>query len=309
MLSRRLLPRWFASVVLVWHAPSLGRAQEHEPNNLFADAQVIQGNDNGASLVDAGLELLPFEPLKGIKFEFHDLLPGQVNHHEFNFWPPGFPVAAYIDNRIGGGEPDTVMRGLDTSGNEIEFSDDGSPLGGPRASGFFTTANEDGSVRLEVTGFADYDFDGIDDIFETPHEVSGEYAIVLKSGPFGDVDYYRFVGLTPGTPWSAETLAGPFGSPLDTLLTQYDGAEFLMAQNDNVDPANGNYFSSLDGSVPASGEVILAISVSVDPTNVGAHRYAGDYGLRFLYQPVPEPGALVLAAVAIAAISVRRRVI
>ncbi len=292
----RLLPRGIAVVALISLAPRGVQAHELEPNDVFADAQVIAGNASGVANFDAGLQQTPFEPLKDVIYEFHDLLPGQVNHHLFNGWAPGFPVAAYIDNLVGGGEPDTVMRGLDASGNEIEFSDDGSPLGDRFASGFFTTANADGSVRLEVTGFADYDFDGIDDFFLTPHEVSGEYAIVLKSGPFGDVDFYRFVGLAPGTPWSAATEAGPLGFPLDTLLSQYDGGQTLVAQNDNIDPANGNFFSGLSGIVPTGGEVILAVSASVDPTNVGAHRYAGDYIFSFSYQPVPEPSSSTLFA-------------
>lgn len=276
---------------------SFASAQDQEPNSSFAEAQVVHADSAGGALLSAELQFMPFEPLKDIQFGFHTLEAGQVNHHDFSGWPAGFPAAVYIDNAVGPLEPDTVMRALDETGNETEFVDDGSPLGNGLASGFLTVFNADGTLHLEVTGYADYSFDGIDEISQEPHQSVGEYALVLKPGPFGDVDFYRIVGLEPGAPWSAKTQAPSGGFRLDTILSQYDDAGALIAQNDDSDPDNGVFFSALSGIVPASGEVVLAVTSHNDITNVGLHLRSGGYGLQVTSQPVAEPASALLAAI------------
>jgi hypothetical protein len=295
------------ALAVVAQAPRLAGAQETEPNDTLAGAQIVAGEISGSTLVIAELTPIEFDPLVFNEVNFYEMTPGVVNVHDFTGLPAGAAYAAYIDNTAGTGTPDTVMRSLDEFGDEIAFDDDGSPLGDGFASGFLSTINADGSLHFEVTGFPDYDFDGADDDTLGPHTAAGDYALVLKLGPFGDVDYYRIAGLLPGSAWSAETLAVDGQDPLDTVLTEYDEAGILIGQNDDIDFAGGNFLSALSGVVPASGEVIIAATSFPDYTNVGAHLDGGGYGLKLLYTPVPEPSTIVLGLGALGALCFIRR--
>lgn len=298
------------ALAIVAQAPRLAGAQETEPNDTLTGAQVVAGVASGSTLLNAELTFIDFDPLIFDDSIFTSLASGAVNVHDFTGLPAGAAYAAYIDNTVGSNvdeEPDTVLRSLDEFGDEVAFDDDGSPLGNTRASGFLSTINADGSLHLEVSGYPDLDFDGLDDLELTPHPEVGEYALVLKLGPFGDVDFYRIAGLLPGSAWSAETLAADGQVALDTVLTEYDEAGAVIGQNDDIDFAGGIFLSALSGVVPASGEVIIAATAFPDYTNVGAHLDSGDYGLKLLYTPVPEPSTMVLGLGALGALCLIRR--
>lgn len=287
-----------AAVVL----PGLAGAQETEPNDTLAGAQVIAGEVGGSTLVSAELTFIPFNVNVFDYLEFGTLEPGAVDSYSFTGLIPGGAYAAFIDNTVSGGGPDTMMRSLDEFGGEVAFNDDGSPLGDGFASGFLGTINADGSLHFELTGYPD-------EFFEGAHEESGDYALVVKLGPFGDVDYFHITGLVPGSAWSAETLAAPGEDPLDTVLTQYDDLGVILDQNDDIDFDGGNFLSELSGIVPASGEIFIAATSFPDLTNVGAHLNSGLYGLQLTYTAVPEPGTFAIAAIAglSACIVARRR--
>ncbi len=271
-----------AAVVL----PGLAGAQETEPNDTFAEAQVVPGDIGGATLISGELMFLPYDVV-----EFATLEEGAVDYYDITGLAPGSLYGAFIDNLVGVGAPDTMMRSMDEFGVEVAFNDDDSPFGDGFASGFISTVNADGSLHLEVTGYPDEFFEGL-------HEESGEYALVLKYSPLGDVDYFHITGLVPGTAWTAETLAAPGEDPIDTVLTEYDELGALVAQNDDIDFDNGIYLSELSGIVPASGELFLAATAWPDFDSVGDHITVGQYGLQLTYTAVPEPGTLAIAAIA-----------
>lgn len=287
--------------------PGLASAQETEPNDTLAGAQVVVGGIGGSTSISAELTIIPFDPLEFDSATFHVMSPGTVNSHDFAGLPAGAAYAAYIDNTVGDGTPDTVMRSLDEFGAEIAFNDDGSPLGDGFASGFLSTINADGSLHLEVTGFFDYDFDGLDDDIFEPHVQAGDYALVVKLGPFGDVDYFHVTGLLPGSAWSAETVALPGEDPVDTVLTEYDALGTILGQNDDINYPDVT-LSALSGVVPASGDIYIAATAWPDYTNVGAHLTSGLYGLELKYTAVPEPGTLALCGIgALGALFAARR--
>jgi hypothetical protein len=276
--------------------PAMAGAQETEPNDDFGSAQVVVGGIGGSTLLDAELTLIPFDPFE-FDYETASIMsPGTVNIHDYAGLPAGAAYAAYIDNTVGDGVPDTTMRSLDEFGAEIAFNDDGSPLGDGFASGFLSTVNADGSVHLEVSGYFDYDFDGLEDDTLEPHPQSGDYSMILKVGPFGDVDYFHITGLLPGSAWSAETLAADGSDPIDSVMSEYNDMGSLVAQNDDIDFPN-NFLSALSGIVPESGEIFLAVTSWPDYTNVGAHLSGGAYGLELTYTAVPEPGTLALCGI------------
>ena len=225
----------------------------------------------------------------------HTLTQGEVNVHDIAGLPAGAAITVHLDNDLGFVAPDTVMRALDELGSEVAFDDDNSFLGNGLASGLFTTVNADGSLHLEVTGFADYDFDGIDDLDGMPHIEFGNYELVYQIGPFGDVDFYRLTGLLPGTKWTAETRAADGEDPLDTVLTQYDAVGDVLDQHDDIDFDGGNLLSRLAGTVSAEGEVLLAVTSFPDYTNAGGHLTIGNYGLLLSYTPIPEPNGIAMA--------------
>jgi hypothetical protein len=234
------------------------------------------------------------------------LVAGAVNSHDLTGLTPGGQLSAYLDNTVGAGNPDTVMRALDESGDEVSFNDDGSIFGDGFASGFATTVNDDGSVHLQVTGYADYDFDGIDDRDGAPHIHSGAYDLIHNDSVIADVDFYRLTGLAPGSMWSAETLAAPGDDPLDTILTVYDAQGIFLDQNDDIDVDENILLSRLSGIVPAAGEIVLAVTAYPDDANVGAHSTSGPYALRLTYTAVPEPQTWLLAACGLFSILRRR---
>lgn len=277
------------------------RAQDAEPNSTFATAQVLAGNPAGLTVVNGGLA--DFDVLDGAVVAHHTLVPGTVNSHNLNGLTPGGLLFAHLDNTVGPGNPDTVMRALDELGEEVGFDDDGSFFGDGLASGFAINVNADGSVHLQVTGFADYDFDGIDDFDDVPHIESGGYDLIYNADVVADVDFYRLKGLVPGSTWSAETLAALGEDPLDTILTAYDALRIAIDQNDDIDIDQDNFLSRLSGIVPAAGEIVLAVTAYPDEANVGAHSTVGPYALRLTYKAVPEPQTMTLIACSVLSVA------
>jgi|GEM_PF-5613640 len=83
--------------------------------------------------------------------------------------------------------PDTVLGVFDEFGNLLDTDDDGSAFGDGTASGLVAFGNADGTLRLKVSGIADFDFDGLDDGTGLPHQEVGEIDI-------------QAVGTIPGDP-------------------------------------------------------------------------------------------------------------
>jgi autotransporter-associated beta strand protein len=100
---------------------------------------------------------------------------GGVNSHDVLSLPPGTPYYAYIDNTTGLGSPDTMLQALDALGNEVAFDDDSSVFGNGLGAGFGSTVGADGTIRLNVTGYPDFDFVG-------DHDEIGDYTLSIRVG-------------------------------------------------------------------------------------------------------------------------------
>lgn len=210
---------------------------------------------------------------------------------------------------------------------------------------FDIPVNADGSIELAVSGYEDLDFDGIDDFSGFGHIEEGAYDLFVDifdsggspidfigdsgslvsgavdtfsysdpawiGGTFtveidnlsnfepGDVDFWRFTGLTPGLPFTAEITDGDF----DTVLGLFDDTTGDLLVEDDDGGVGG--LSLLSDVVPASGDIVLAVSGFDDFGFIGVHTEFGDYTLTVTI--IPEPLTLCLAAFAAPLLLTRRR--
>ena len=174
---------------------------------------------------------------------------------ELQGFAPGAPVIVEIEDTA----LDTVLGAFDAFGALFAVDDDG---GARDLSRLLVRADEDGVIRIAVSGYADFDFDGEDDIIDGPHGESGDYlvraspipvigvesenndafaqrnvfeslcggAIAADLGPDGsDRDYFEFRGLIPGAEMIVEVIEGGF----DSVLGAFDENGSLVATDDD----------------------------------------------------------------------------
>ena len=195
------------------------------------------------------------------------------------------------------------------------FDDDGSPLGDGTASAFTDVdVINPGEIRFSITGFGDDFFEGnhieegdyeayvevfnsfgnsIDNFsifgtlfsgavdehnFVDTNWLGGTYAVTIDNEPFGvtggDVDFFTFTGLNPGESFTAETSSS--GS-IDTLLGLFDDAGTLVDQDDD---SGLGFWSRLQGTVPASGNLTFAVTGHEDGNFDGGHSEEDVYDLQ-----------------------------
>ncbi len=266
-------------------------------NNDFFSAQILPAG----SLTVSG-ELEPRQFGSPIAQQTGTLFPGGVELHDFAV-PPGAEFTAAIDNTASG--TDTTLGSFDESFNLIATDDDSSVLGTGLGSGLQVTGNPDGTLHLIVSGFSDFDFDGLSDGGTTPHQQTGDYTLFLLDGGIpGDVDVFAFTGLTAGDSYVAETFSGATGSIPDTVLGWFNDLGVLVATDD--DGGDGT-LSQMEVTVPSSGTLFLGVSGYADFGFVGQHNASGSYELTLEAVPVPEPTGICLIAWAMLGIGLRRR--
>lgn len=211
-------------------------------------------------------------------------------------------------------EPDTLLGTRNSLGDIDVVDDDSSTLGNGTASGVFGVPIPFGSIAFAVTGRPNFSFDGLHDengryevfvdVYDENEElletltasrllavdavdefsfsnvawVNGSYDVnidnVIPDG--GDVDFFRFTGLTAGASFTAETLAA-LTSDIDTFLGWFDASGTLIASDD--DGAGGS-LSKLVGVVPAGGALTFAVTGYGDDSFLGQHFENDSYQLK-----------------------------
>ena len=220
--------------------------------------------------------------------------------------------------------PDLVIQALDEFGGFLEEDDDSSQFGDGTAPGLFgIPVNPGGGIEFDVSGFEETFFNGdhtefgdyevfidiYDDQFSfiegfsflefieegqivpfsdsNPAWDGAFYDVQLNNAFPNDVDFYRFTGLPAGAAYMAETLESGFDF-IDTVLGLFDDLGNLIDSDDD----GGQFgYSKLSGVVPASGEVVLAVSGFGDIDFFdGAHPYRGEYQLDLTLLDEAIPG-------------------
>ncbi len=259
----------------VWMFAAVGVATafadvvEVESNDTFGTRQMLPG---GTRVVTGAISLTHDFTESGT------LTVGGVNPHTFSA-DAGQWFAAWVDN--GDGLPpwvvDPDLGSFNAAGGRVGYDDYSSPVGNGIAPALMGNANPDGSISLKVTG-------NPDEFFTGNHAQSGDYDLYVKLDG-SDVDFFTFSGLTPGTIFSAETTAGDF----DTMLGLFDDDGSLLYFEDS---GGIGLLSKLEGLVPASGKLNIAVTGWNDQQFSGFHLLSGDYTLTLT--AVPEPATLVL---------------
>jgi hypothetical protein len=126
------------------------------------------------------------------------LSPGQVDNFTESGLQASQPFVAWTNNFPGVNptkKPDTILGAFDESGSLIAVNDDGGPFGSNWGSGIESAVNSDGSFKLKVTGYNDFNFDGLNDfsggpcnggsggggcVENEPHPQSGNYELAIK---------------------------------------------------------------------------------------------------------------------------------
>ncbi len=95
----------------------------------------------------------------------------------------------------------------------------------------------------------------------------------------GDVDFFKFNGLQPGTSFTAQT-ADPTSSGVDTILGWFNSSGAVINVNDD-DEIAGGLMSLISGVVPANGSLVFAVTGIGDEDDFqGIHYESGAYELR-----------------------------
>ncbi len=261
---------------------------EIEENDTFGTRQVLPVGTTMVEGALAGFDASVYD----FAFSGESLDTGtEVDLFEILGLTPGDPFIAWTDNSASG--VDTILGTFADPGftTLIDVDDDDSPVGDGFASGLSGTVNGDGTIRLGVTGYDDFDFDGFSDSDPTfGHGETGEYDLFVRLGEvtLNDVDFFSFPGLMPGSPFTAEITVGG----IDSVLGWLDDGGDLITEDDD---SGSGLLSRISGVVPASGTLNLVVTGYPDffPYN-GSHPEVGAYTLSLDVQVVPEPSTWTL---------------
>ncbi|TWT32310.1 hypothetical protein KOR34_40720 [Posidoniimonas corsicana] len=214
--------------------------------------------------------------------------------------------------------PDLFLGVFDESGQLTQTDDDSSFLGDGFAPALFgVPINPGGEIDFSVTGapdeslegahsqFGDYrtevaiydsegefldffEYDGyleeglVDSYFESDEGWDGgTYDVMVNNAFPNDVDFFRFVGLTPGQSFTVNTEPSPLDpfSSVDTYLGWFDETGSEIATNDDISSSPLNLYSRLSGVVPENGELVFGVSGYGDYAFDGYHGEQGEYSL------------------------------
>lgn len=264
-------------------------ATDTEPNNTFALRQLVPAGNGRAT---------------------GSISSGDVDQYRFTFTPGQTVAAAVI-----AGSFDTILGRLSSTGTILTTDDDSGFGLLSRLAPF--TVDASGQVNLAMTGFADFGLVGA-------HTMSGTYTVdvrainaaadtgsnntfatrqVLAAGinsitgslSAGDVDFFTFTGLTPGSVFGVNVMTGP-----DTIIGHFSSAGALVASDD--DGGAGLLSALASQTVGADGTITIAVTGFADFGFGGGHAQTGAYtftvfALEQTGVVIPEPASVLLLSI------------
>jgi hypothetical protein len=210
--------------------------------------------------------------------------------------------------------PDTFLGIRNGAGSITQTDDNGSIFGGT-ASGLNDVPTNSTSISFSITGVGDTGFTGSHsqmgsftvfiDVFNSmgvsagsiqqtralnPGAIqnfvfsnaawnNGSYDVhidnTLSDPVGGDVDFFTFQGLTPGTSFLAQTFEGASG--VNTFLNWYNSSGALIGTDDGIGVGD---LPEIAGVIPANGQLTFAVTGFGDQLATGAHTEGGAYTVR-----------------------------
>ena len=260
------------------------------PNDTFSDRVTVS---SGANRIYG--ELTPVD-LGVPDYKVENVLEaGSVDEVQLTDLPPGAAFFAWVT--MENIDMDPIMGLFDDQGNLIRWDDDSSPTAS-LAPAIRDTISEDGTLTLKVSGVGDDDFDGnqiyyygdnwdsedSDDssAVTEPHYQAGEYTLSVITNAVdikGDVDFFTLSGLTPGHRFAVSESMSEGGVRLGWIAE--DGTVASVSSYSDV-----TYCEQLEGIVPATGQLHIAVSGYDDSSFEGQHTNSGEYVLRVDIQPL-----------------------
>jgi hypothetical protein len=121
------------------------------------------------------------------------LSPGKVDTFTESGLQPSAPFVAWTNNFPGINppkKPNTILGAFNQSGNLIAVNDDGGPFGSNWGSGIKSSVNNDGSLKLKVSGYNDFNFDERNDFSGGPCNGGSGGGGCVRNAPHPQVGKY-----------------------------------------------------------------------------------------------------------------------
>lgn len=301
-MTNRIFCRWTASVmkpcllsICALAVPLSVNAQtiesiDTQPNDTFGDRVTVS---TGVNRIFGELTPVELPPADYMTENF--LEPGTVDEVQLTDLAPGNPFFAWVT--MADRNMDPIMGLFDSNGNLIHWDDDSSPTAA-LAPAIRGTISDNGLLTLKVSGIGDDDFDGneiyyYDNEWDSvefdessaaiePHYQSGQYTLSIITNAVdvqGDVDFFTLSGLTPGDAFTIAASMSERGVRLGWIAD--NGAVASISDYSEV-----TYREQLEGIVPATGQLHIAVSGYDDSSFDGQHTASGAYVLRVESQPL-----------------------
>ena len=203
---------------------------------------------------------------------------GKVDFLDISGVQPLAPFVAWTNNFPGINppqKPNTILGAFDQSGNLIAVNDDGGPFGSNGGSGIKSSVNNDGSLKLKVTGYNDFNFDGRNDFSGGPCNGGSGGGGCVDNAPHPEVGKYdlavkMYQDYLP-SPSSVSTSSSSVGTNTRTLAARSINQEISFSSSD-VSNIASLYSDDLPNEKPSSKkaeEDALAAAVPEPTTALG----------------------------------------
>jgi len=203
------------------------------------------------------------------------LSPGKVDTFTESGLQPSAPFVAWTNNFLGINppkKPDTILGAFNQSGNLIAVNDDGGPFGSNWGSGIKSSVNNDGSLKLKVSGYNDFNFDERNDFSGGPCNGASGGGGCVRNAPHPQVGKYdlavkMYQNYLPSRS-SVSTSSSSVGTNTRTLAARSINQEISFSSSDvsNIASLYSDDLPNEKASSKKAEEDALAAAAVPEPT-------------------------------------------